>query len=222
VSAEAAGRGLGTARVQAFSDGVFAVAITLLVLSLQPPQLSGEAAHHLARALLDLWPRYLSYILSFVIVGIFWVSHHNTFALYRRVDRTLLWINLLFLMCVAFVPFPTALLGVYWQERFAVAFYGGTLIVIGLVNQLMWWYASHDGRLVGPDLHPGVRRLAVQRNLTGPVLYALAIAASLIDTRISLAVFVAVPVYYIIPSGRDQHLTATHAQRPHDGPLDSS
>jgi uncharacterized membrane protein len=107
--AEPAGSGLSPARVTAFSDGVFAVAITLLVLSLQPPQLSDAvAAHHLARAVLDLWPKLLSYMLSFVIVGIYWVSHHNTFALFRRVDRALLWINLLFLMCVAFVPLPAA------------------------------------------------------------------------------------------------------------------
>src|SRR6266487_2888595 len=110
--------GLNTNRIEAFSDGVFAVAITLLVLNLQVPQLA--SANELVPKLSELWPKLLSYALSFVIVGIYWVAHHNTFHYIKQSDRNLLWLNILLLMCIVFLPFPTALLGQYPEQRVSV------------------------------------------------------------------------------------------------------
>src|SRR5579859_4030399 len=134
---------LSTSRLEAFSDGVFAVAITLLVLNLQVPQLAASAvAKELVPDLGKLWPKLLIYALSFVIVGIYWVAHHNTFHYIKRSDRTLLWLNLLLLLCIVFIPFPTALVGQYPEQQISVASYGGTLVITGLVLQLLWWYAT--------------------------------------------------------------------------------
>jgi uncharacterized membrane protein len=79
--------------------------------------------------------------LSFVIVGIYWVAHHNSFHYIKRSDRTLLWLNLLLLLCIVFIPFPTALVGQYPEQQISVVIYGGTLVITGLVLQLLWWYA---------------------------------------------------------------------------------
>ena len=109
--------GLSTSRIEAFSDGVFAIVITLLVIDLKVPQIAGDISVELGSRLFDLWPKLLSYLLSFVIVGVYWVAHHHVFHYICRVDRIALWLNLFFLMSVAFVPFPTALLGEYGSYR---------------------------------------------------------------------------------------------------------
>src|SRR5215472_15319593 len=121
--------GLSTTRLEAFSDGVFAVAITLLVLNLQVPQIT--AISELVPRLVELWPKLLSYVLSFVLVGIYWVAHHNTFHYIKRSDRNLLWLNILLLLCIVFIPFPTALLGQYPELRVSIIIYGGIAIVVG-------------------------------------------------------------------------------------------
>jgi uncharacterized membrane protein len=126
--------GLSTNRLEAFSDGVFAVAITLLVLNLQVPQIA--VVSELVPKLGALWPKLLSYALSFVIVGIYWVAHHNTFHYIKRSDRNLLWLNILLMMRIVFIPFPTALLGQYPEQQVSVIIYAGTLVITGLVLQL--------------------------------------------------------------------------------------
>src|SRR5712692_6409261 len=103
-SNQGTGSVLSTNRIEAFSDGVFAVAITLLVLNLQIPQLAASVvSRELVPKLIELWPKLLIYVLSFVIVGIYWVGHHNTFHYIKRSDRTLLWLNLLLLIGIVFI-----------------------------------------------------------------------------------------------------------------------
>ncbi len=97
-----------TARIEAFSDGVFAIAITLLVIEIRPPHVEGGGS--LTEALAHLWPSYLGYAISFLVIGTIWANHHNRFRLISRSDHQFLFLNVLFLMCVAFIPFPTALL----------------------------------------------------------------------------------------------------------------
>lgn len=168
--------GLSTNRLEAFSDGVFAVAITLLVLNLQVPQLA--SASELVSSLGALWPKLLSYALSFVIVGIYWVAHHNTFHYIKRSDRNLLWLNILLLMCIVFLPFPTALLGQYPEQRVSIIIYAGTLVITGLVLQALWWYATSRYRLVDRNIDPRLVQRATRRNLTAPLIYLLAIGIS--------------------------------------------
>ncbi len=200
--------GLNTNRLVAFSDGVFAVAITLLVLNLQVPQITSVS--ELVPRLGELWPKLLSYTLSFVLVGIYWVAHHNTFHYIQRSDRNLLWLNILLLMCIVFLPFPTALLGQYPEQRVSIIIYAGTLVITGLVLQLLWWYATSGRRLVDSNIDPRLVQWATRRNLMAPLLYLLAIGISVFSVPSSLVLFILVPLYYILPGRIDRHW----AQRP--------
>jgi uncharacterized membrane protein len=198
--------GLTTGRIEALTDGVFAVVMTLLVLDLKVPVIAGaDAALALPGKLLELWPRLLTFILSFVIAGVYWVGHHNQYQFIRRSDRVLLWINILFMLCVAFIPFSTALLGEYPQLPIAVTIYGLNLIVIGAVLYAHWWYATADHRLVDHDIDPHVVRVAKQRILIAPVAYTVAILLSVFGTALSLAIYLVVPVMYIAPGAVDRH-----------------
>jgi uncharacterized membrane protein len=200
--------GLSTNRLEAFSDGVFAVAITLLVLNLQVPQI--DTISELVPKLGALWPKLLSYALSFVLVGIYWVAHHNTFHYIKRSDRNLLWLNILLLMCIVFLPFPTALLGQYPEQQVSIIIYAGTLVITGLVLQTLWWYATSGCRLVDRNIDPRLVQRATRRNLTAPLVYLLAIGISVFSVPASLVLFLLVPVYYILPGRIDRHW----AQRP--------
>lgn len=201
------GVGLGTSRIESFSDGVFAVAITLLVLNLQVPQ--GKQTplpeNQLLGDLLLDGPKFAIYVLSFVIVGIYWVGHHNTFHYIKHSDRILLWINNLLLLFIVFIPFPTALLGQYWHYRTSVIIYAGTLIATGLVLQLLWSYATHNCRLVEKDIDMNLVRRATRRNLTAPLIYLGAIVASFLSVYISLLLLLLVPILYIAPGRIDRH-----------------
>jgi uncharacterized membrane protein len=211
----ARGGGLATNRLEALVDGVFAVVMTLLVLDITVPSpTQPHAVAHLLPNLLALKPTVLSYALSFVIAGIYWVGHHNQFAYIRRTDRPLLWINILFLMCVAFIPFSAALLAAYPGQRIAVIIYGANLIVVGLVLYLHWWYATRNHRLVDADLDPHVVRLATTRILMAPVIYVVAIGLSFVNTTVSIGIYVLVPVLYILPGRIDRHLLGLGHREP--------
>jgi len=138
-----------TSRLEAFSDGVFAIAATLLVLELRVPP--GEP--DLVRALIGLWPAYAAYLISFLTIGIIWVNHHTLLEHCRRVDRAFLYLNLLLLIAVGIVPFPTALVGEYiLSERGATAalvVYGLGAVLIAIAFTGVFLYATHDHRLVG-------------------------------------------------------------------------
>lgn len=204
----AAGSPLSTNRLEAFSDGVFAVAITLLVLNLEVPQVAASmVSKDLLPKLLELWPKLLIYALSFVVVGIYWVAHHNTFHYIKRSDRNLLWLNILLMMCIVFIPFPTALIGQYPEQQISVVIYAGTLVITGLVLQLLWWYVTSNHRLVDEDIDPLLVRRATRRNLTAPLIYLLAIGTSFLSVQISLIFFFLVPVFYIFPGRIDRHWT---------------
>src|SRR5688572_13267553 len=133
----------GTSRLEAFSDGVFAIAITLLILEIKVPHAGSGGS--LVRPLLELWPSYLGYLISFVTLGVMWTNHHAIFRYVHRCDRYFLLIHIFFLMCISFLPFPTAVLAEHLpyaaSRRPAVAFYSGTLVVIALAYNAVWWYA---------------------------------------------------------------------------------
>jgi uncharacterized membrane protein len=131
---------VGPDRIKACSDGVFAIALTLLILQVKvpsPSQIGSEA--ELQNFLLQQWPAYLSYALSVVIIGLYWVAHHGLFHYIRRVKRMLLWLNILFLLCVTFIPFPAALMSQFSNYRTSVVIYGASLAVAGLMFDLMRW-----------------------------------------------------------------------------------
>ena len=196
-------RGLAKSRIEALSDGIFAVAMTLLVLDIKPPAVIEAAA--LPRELLALWPRCLSYAVSFLMLGIYWVGQHKQFHLIRCADRTLLWINIVFLMTISFVPFSTALLSAYPLWPSAQTVYGANLIAIGLVLLWHWMYATHRHRLVDPELDDRMNRFVIRRILIGPALFALAIVLSSLSAVASLILYVVAPLIYVLPGRVDRH-----------------
>ncbi len=136
-------RRVGIERINGFSDAVFAVAITLLILTVDVPEVSRELADsQLPAALRDMWPQFFGFALSFVIIGLFWVSHHYLFTALRSHDRVLIWLNHLFLMSVVFLPFPTEMMSEYEGSRFATAFYSCSMMACSLMTAALWWYCT--------------------------------------------------------------------------------
>jgi uncharacterized membrane protein len=192
---------MATSRIEAFSDSVFAVILTLLVLEIHVPELHGDhIASALAHSLLAMAPKFMAYILSFVIVCIWWVAHHHLFNVLVRSDRGLLWINSTFLLWLSFVPFPTALMGDYPREALAVMGYGAVTTLAGLSFCLMRYYAFYIAKLVDPRLEPRLLRAAMIRSLLNPLLHVVAVALALVDVRISMALYLALPLMFFIPS----------------------
>ncbi len=206
LSEKQVGTAPSTGRIEAFSDGVFAIAITILILELGIPELPKTMpkeliAQELGRRLLELWPgKLVAYMLSFVVIGTYWVSHHMVFHHIRHSNRMLLWLNILFLLCVAFIPFPTALLGHYFDQRITVIIYAATLGFTSLVSQAIWVYASHGRRLVNHDISPSIVSEISRKNLTGALIYACAIAASFVSLPLSIGLLLLAPVLFILPS----------------------
>lgn len=129
-------------RVSAFSDGVFAIAITLLVLSIDVPNVPGN---RLGDALEDLIPFVFTYLLSFFVVGVYWLAHHRMFRSVRRVDRRLLWLNLLLLSFIALLPFPTEVLGRYGDTTLGTVVYAASIAAVGGAMVLLWRYINTSG-----------------------------------------------------------------------------
>ena len=201
---------IGKGRIETLTDGIFAIAMTLLVLDIKVPNiLKGVTQTALELRVFDLWPKFLIYVLSFVILAIFWVSHSIQFHYIRRADRTFFWINVLFTMFVAFVPFSTHLLGEHIGQRFAVIFYGCHLMAIWLCLLLHWYYATSGLRLVDKDMDVNIVNAATRRILVAPVIYLLAIAISFLDTGISIALYAVSVILHILPGRLDRYLASS-------------
>jgi uncharacterized membrane protein len=142
-----------TGRTEAFSDGVFAIAITLLILEVSVPR---AAFDNLWRGIADQWPSYLAYATSFITIGGIWLAHHGIFRRLQYANQKLMVINLLLLMAVSFLPFPTKLMAEAIEssdaERAAVLFYGGSLLVISLLFSALWGAVARDRHLLRPDV----------------------------------------------------------------------
>jgi uncharacterized membrane protein len=203
--AEQGEAGPGKERMLALTDGIFAFAMTLLVLGIGVPDPASTPAAELGAYLRGLLPEVGIFALSFVMCGVFWVGHHQQFHLVRRTDRTLLWLNIGFCMAIALLPFTTGTLGHYPLERSAILAYGADLLLTGLMLNLMRAWLSR-ARLLREDLDPLVPKLARRRMLVNPVLASLAMAASFVDARASLLLLFILPVYYIRPGRIDPHL----------------
>jgi uncharacterized membrane protein len=200
-----------TNRVEAFSDGVFAIAITLLVLEIT---IEPDQYEHLTRALLDEWPAYLAYVTSFLTVGSVWIAHHNLYTHLRYVDPWLLRINLLLLMAAAFLPFPTAVMAGAFDhsadaERVAVAFYGGTALVIELLLRSAVGYAIANPELTDstPTGVPGPMGGRSWRNAISAGLYALGILIGIfLFPRLAAAAYLLVAIRGVLVIGNEGRL----------------
>src|ERR1051325_2879669 len=131
-------------RLEAFSDGVFAIVITLLILDIRFPEVDYS---QFRVTLISLLPRILAYVMSFIIIGVYWVTHHNSMHAMRKTDRNFLWLNILLLLCVSFIPFPTSLLGRYPFQAWPIIIYGCTLLTCNAVGYVMLVYVHYHPQL---------------------------------------------------------------------------
>jgi uncharacterized membrane protein len=196
-----------TGRVEAFSDGVFAIAITLLVLELKVPHLLDGGGGHLAAALLEEWPSYLGFVTSFATILIMWVSHHRMFSYIRRADPPFLFANGLLLFVVTLVPFPTAVLAEYFERPGATtagAFYAGTFVLGAIAYNVLWRVAiGRGGRL----LRPGVSQEHIDELTAsyrwGIPVYVLATAAAFWSVHATIAICLGLWAYWVIVAARN-------------------
>jgi uncharacterized membrane protein len=188
-----------TSRLEAFSDGVFAIAVTLLVLEIRLPEGHGSLTSRLG----DTWPRYLAYAISFLTIGIMWANHHAIFDLITRTSHGLVVANLLLLGCVAFLPFPTSVLGDYLREgghdeKVATVFYNASYAVTAVFYNLLWQTAAWKHRLIAPGREP--EAAAVTRAYWyGAPTYTLAALVSFWSVALGLAINAGLALFYLLP-----------------------
>ena len=196
-----------TGRVEAFSDGVFAIAITLLVLTLAVPTYEkATSAAELRQALLGQWPTYVAFVMSFLSILVMWASHHNIFSLIRRVDHVFLLLNGLVLMGVTLIPFPTQLLASHLGhpgEGVAAEVYCVIALFIAFAYNALWYWARRGGHLLEPDVSSQTLRAVTRQYAVAPVVYLAALALALVDVWASIAIFIGVSVYYASSYTRD-------------------
>jgi uncharacterized membrane protein len=187
-------------RLEAFSDGVFAIAITLLVLDLAVPPRDTTPEGGLADALGHQWPAYFAYLVSFLVIGIIWVNHHTVFGKVRLVDRLVLFANLALLLTVSVIPFPTHLLAEYLtageNSHIAAAVYSASMLAMGVSFALLWLTITRDARLLHEDVDPATSRAALRRFGLGNIVYAGTVGLAFVSAIATLAVHAALAVYY--------------------------
>lgn len=192
-----------TGRIEAFSDGIFAVAITLLVLNIKPPAsvLPDYGMPGLWDALLGNWQSYLAFLTSFLTIGIMWMNYHRLFTLIRYSDDILLVLNLLLLLFIVFVPYPTMVLAEYIQRGslLAAQFYSGTYVLMAICFNGLWRYASHKKRLVGKQVSDAEVRAITWQYSFGPISYLLAFGLAFWSAPVSLGFNLLLALFYLIP-----------------------
>ncbi len=195
-----------TNRLEAFSDGVFAVAITLLILNIQPPPLATPDVLEdgpLLGYLLRQWPMLLAFVTSFATIGIMWINHHRLYAHIKRTDNTLLLLNLLLLLVIVFIPFPTALLAqqyaVHPGQRLAAVIYSGTNVILAICFNLLWRYASYHNRLLGKDADTRAVRAISRQYLFGPLLYLIAFGLAWVYAPASIIFNLLLALFFALP-----------------------
>lgn len=184
-------------RLEAFSDGVFAIAATLLILNVVEP--SGP----LGQGLLHIWPSYVAYAVTFVTIGVIWINHHLVVAQIAKVDRLFLLVNVVFLMLIAFIPFPTHLLAEHLLSdgaQAAALSYGITLTGTAIMFNVMWQHASHGGRLLRENADHRVVRGITRSYLPGPFIYLVATVAALVSPQLSAVLYALIALFYVVES----------------------
>ena len=192
-----------TGRVEAFSDAVFAIAATLLVLELKVPKVEESAdPAALTAAILDQWPMYVSFLIGFGAILLMWLNHHELFTHIVRVDRAFILLNGLLLVTVTIMPFPTALVAEYIghpQQTPAVVTYIALNTVMAIAFNLAWRYAVHHGRLLSSRAD-AVAVAAISRDyLVGPIVFLAATLLAVLNVEVGLAICVALGIFFALP-----------------------
>jgi uncharacterized membrane protein len=184
------------ARVLALSDGVFAILITLLVLEIHVPELT--QGHSLNQALREIRPSLVAFVISFILAGMYWVGHRDLFALIRRTDRGLVWLNILHLLPLCLLPFAAGLLGRYDQEPVALRIYGLLLVAIAVMRVVIWLYATSRPHLLWRPLDDRQRRAGLTINLYPGLVYLLAFLVAKSAPGLSLLIYAGLPLLYFL------------------------
>ncbi|MGH9528843.1 MAG: TMEM175 family protein [Terriglobales bacterium] len=189
-----------TGRIEAFSDGVFAIAITLLILEIKVPM---PSAGPLGPQLWKQWPSYISFVISFAFIGIMWINHHRLFTHIRRCDNGLLLLNLLLLLGVTFVPYPTAVLAMYLgktDQRLSAIFFNGTFFFIAILFNLLWRYATAPNRhLLAHDVDVASVERITRQFVFGPLSYLVCLALAWVSVTASLALNILLACFFALP-----------------------
>jgi uncharacterized membrane protein len=186
-------------RVEALTDGVFAIVMTILVLELGVPIMAGEPSHtELTGRLLAMWPQFLSYFVTFLLLGFMWSVHYYQFSNIRRSDSGLVWLNILFLMFMSLLPFSTSLLGQHIDEQVPILIYGGNFIACVAVRYFQWTYATKNYRLIDRDINPfEIKQPKIMLPMAIGV-FIVGICLSLLSNIASICVFAAILIFFII------------------------
>ncbi|MGN6867877.1 MAG: TMEM175 family protein [Solirubrobacteraceae bacterium] len=195
---------MSTSRLEAFSDGVIAVAITLLVLNIELPDL--KPSQSLFSGLVGQWPVYAAYVVSFLTIGIIWINHHVMIARLREADRTILFLNLLLLMSIAVLPFATRLMAAYLRQshgqHLASGIYSGSFLVMAVFFAILNRHILlTKGHLLRGELAVDQRRQILYRSIAGVGPYAIATALAALSSYLTLAICGALAIFYALPIG---------------------
>lgn len=186
-------------RTEAITDGFFATVMTILALTLIVPAVTGSGTSTLlASGLRSLLPNVLSYVISFLLLGVLWIGHNNLFLHLTKANRRLQWLTLIFLLTIGFIPFTTALLGRYPFVQIAVLTFGINLFLIALMYCAIWLYISGNPQLTHGDQDCKSIRRQTKTILISPIAYAVAILVSFLSIDISIAIFIIMPIFYIV------------------------
>ena len=180
---------LAVHRLAALTDGVFAIVMTLLVLEIGVPEIAPSSLHaELPGRLLELWPKLLSYAISFIILGLFWYMHHLAFHYIKRSDNGLIWLNIFFLMFVALIPFSTSLFGSYPTEQLPLVIYAVNIVLGLVIRFILWTYATGKYRLVDRDISPQLIKFDRLTNIVMLLIFMLMIGVSFISVAAAKSV----------------------------------
>jgi len=203
------GSDLSTSRLEAFSDGVFAIAITLLIIEIKVPSHEDLKNQTLAQYIWNQWPKYFAYILSFVMIGIYWANHHYLFKLFKRTNHLFNLLNVFFLMTIAFLPYPTGVLGDYIltteHAKFAVTFYAFAIWLPAFAWLLIWLYARHRRRIVDHTLSQRFINSLTWQYYLSNVFYITAFLISLFSAALSITICVGLTLLYLLPPRKPEH-----------------
>jgi len=185
-------------RIEAFSDGVFAIVVTLLVLELKVPALKDHGSvSELAHALYELVPKFVSWLISFIIVCKFWLNHHHVLGLARHADYGMVWLNSIFLMGQAFIPFPTAMVGEYPANPLAVSAFGAMFALNTLLFLALQAYVVR--RLIKPELAAAQDPHGILKGFIGPASYLVGAGLAWVSVHAAFIVYALTPLFYITP-----------------------
>ncbi len=189
---------VSTRRMEALTDGVFAIAMTLLVLDFKVPTIpEGSSVDALPKLILALWPNFFNYVQSFILLGIFWLVHHRQFDCIKSIDHGLLWLNIGSLMFIVLIPFSTSLVAEYGDLQIGAVIFECNLLAIGCLFYVQWWYVMRKRQLLNPDLSEEKIILIRKRNLLVPLISLAAIGLSFFNPEWSEVVYFAVPLIMI-------------------------